>query len=130
MDALVLVLAVVTGAFVVTVALAIVRRRTASERGVRRSDGAQEVRVLVQHGYRPDRVELEAGVPAILRFDRQEEDPCSELLVCELLPSSYRLAPRAETVVRFTPTVPGTFAFTCGLGMYAGRIVVRARPAS
>ena len=101
------------------------RRRPASARAVRRADGTQEARVVVEHGYRPARVELDLGVPAVLRFDRREDDPCSELLVSELLPSSYRLAPHAETVVRFTPTAAGTFAFTCGLGMYTGLLVVR-----
>lgn len=66
-----------------------------------------------------------AGIPAVLRFDRREDDPCSELLVCELLPSVHRLAPHAETAIRFTPFAPGTYAFTCGLGMYLGWMVIR-----
>ncbi len=102
------------------------RHRPARARATRRADGTQEARVVVAHGYRPACIELEAGVPAVLRFDRREDDPCSELLVSELLPSSYRLAPHAETVVRFTPMAAGTFAFTCGLGLYSGLLVVRA----
>lgn len=97
----------------------------ATTRARRRSDGSQEVRVVVHHGYHPDRIELTAGVPATIRFQRREDDPCSEVLVSELFPSEYHLAPNAETVVRFTPASAGTFAFTCGLGMFSGRIVVR-----
>jgi plastocyanin domain-containing protein len=97
-------------------------------RAARRPDGTQEARVVVEHGYRPARIELVVGVPAVLRFERREDDACSELLLSELLPSSYRLAPHAETVVRFTPMARGTYAFTCGLGMYAGVLVVRPAP--
>lgn len=103
------------------------RHRPASARAVPRADGTQEALIIVEHGYRPARIELALGVPAVLRFDRRENDPCSEMLVSELLPSSYRLAPHAETIVRFTPMAPGTFAFTCGLGMYSGLLVVGRR---
>lgn len=95
-------------------------------RAARRPDGTQEARIVVQHGYHPSRIELDVGVPAVLRFERREADACSELLVSELLPSSFHLAPNAETAVRFTPTAPGTYAFTCGLGMYTGVLVIRA----
>lgn len=105
------------------------RHRPTKARAIRRADGTQEARVVVEHRYRPDRIELVAGIPAVLRFDRREDDPCSELLVSELLPSSYRLAPHAETVVRFTPPAPGTYVFTCGLGLYSGWFVVRPEPA-
>lgn len=101
------------------------RRRPSRARAVWRADGTQEARVVVDHGYHPSCIELERGVPAVLRFERAEDDPCSELLVSELLPSSYRLPAREETVVRFTPETVGTFAFTCGLGMYTGLLIVR-----
>lgn len=104
------------------------RHLQASARAARLPDGTQEARILVQHGYHPSRIELEAGVPAVLRFERRETDRCSELLVSELLPSSFHLAPNAETDVRFTPTAPGTYAFTCGLGMYTGVLVIRSAP--
>lgn len=102
------------------------RVRVLSRRATRRVDGTQEATVVVDRGYVPSRIELEAGVPAVLRFERRESDPCSELLVCELLPSEHRLAAYAQTLVRFTPQRPGRYAFTCGMGMYSGELVVRA----
>lgn len=101
------------------------RHRPTRARAQRRADGTQEARIVVDNGYHPARIDLELGVPAVLRFERLEDDPCSELLVSELLSSSFRLAPHGETVVRFTPMAPGTFAFTCGLGMYTGLLVIR-----
>ncbi len=96
-----------------------------SERARRSADGTQEVRVVVEGGYRPSRIELEAGVPAVLRFERREDDPCTELLVSELWPSTHRLRAHAETEIRFTPQRPGRYAFTCGMGVYSGEFVVR-----
>ena len=83
------------------------------------------MRIVVEHGYRPSRVELEAGVPTTLRFDRREDDVCSEMLVSDLWPSTHHLAAHGETEVRFTPERPGRYAFTCGLGMYSGELIVR-----
>lgn len=97
-----------------------------SRRATRRADGTQEATVVVDRGYIPSRIELEAGVPAVLRFDRREDDACTELLVCELLPSEHRLSAHAQTLIRFTPQRPGRYAFTCGMGMYFGELVVRS----
>jgi P-type Cu+ transporter len=98
-----------------------------AERARRSSDGTQEARVVVDRGYRPSRIELDADVPAVLRFDRREDDACTELLVSELWPSAHRLTAHGETLVRFTPQRPGRYAFTCGMGMYSGELIVRER---
>jgi plastocyanin domain-containing protein len=90
----------------------------------RLQDGTQEPRIVVYRGYRPSHIELEAGVPATLRFERREDDPCTELLVSELWPSAHRLVAHGETEVRFTPQRPGRYAFTCGMGMYSGELLV------
>lgn len=96
-----------------------------AQRARRLADGTQEARVVVDRGYTPSRIELDAGVPAVLRFERREDDPCTEMLVSELWPSAHRLLAHAETPVRFTPQRPGRYAFTCGMGMYSGELVVR-----
>lgn len=102
------------------------RARALSRRAIRRSDGVQEASVVVDRGYTPSHIELEAGVPALLRFERREDDPCTEVLVSELWPSAHRLVAHGETEVRFTPQLPGRYAFTCGMGLYSGELVVHA----
>lgn len=103
------------------------RRSRTHTRARRGPTGVQEARIRVERGYLPSHIELEAGVPALLRFDRREDDPCSELLVCDLLPNQHRLIAHQETSIRFTPQRPGRYAFTCGMGMYSGEINVRPR---
>ena len=80
--------------------------------------------MVVDRGYVPSRIDLEAGVPATLRFERREDDPCTEMLVSELWPNAHRLVAHGETAIRFTPQRPGRFAFTCGMGMYSGELVI------
>jgi hypothetical protein len=98
-----------------------------ARRARRLPDGTQEARIVVDRGYTPSRIDLEADVPAVLRFARREDDPCTELLVSELWPSEHRLAAHGETLIRFTPQRPGRYAFTCGMGMYSGELVVHER---
>ncbi len=103
------------------------RLRSGARRARRLADGTQEARVVVDRGYRPSRIDLEAGVPATLRFERREDDPCTELLVSDLWPSAHRLVAHGETEVRFTPELPGRYVFTCGMGMYSGELLVHER---
>lgn len=103
--------------------------RLGARRARRLADGTQEARVVVERGYHPSRIDLEAGIPATLRFERREDDPCTELLVSELWPSAHRLVVRGETEVRFTPQRSGRFVFTCGMGLYSGELFVHERRA-
>jgi Uncharacterized protein conserved in bacteria len=117
------ILALVLAALAVVVA-SLARTRTSTKRARRLDDGTQEARVVVDRGYVPSRIDLEAGVPATLRFERREDDPCTEMLVSELWPNAHRLVAHGETAIRFTPQRPGRFVFTCGLGMYSGELVI------
>ena len=86
--------------------------------------GAQEARVTVKGGYTPTTVRLAKGVPARLVFDRQETSRCSEELLIPAFDVRQVLPTGEETVVEFTPEEAGTFAFTCGMRMLRGEIVV------
>ncbi len=88
--------------------------------------GRQEVRITVEGGYAPDRVVLQAGVPARLTFVRVETNPCSEEVVLPDFGIRRTLPPHQPTMVEFTPTAPGRYPFTCGMGMLRGELVVEA----
>ncbi len=92
------------------------------------SSGYQEATVLVKGGYAPDTIVVRAGKPVRLTFRRQEASPCSEMVVFGDFAKSARL-PEGELVpVELLPNQPGTFEFTCQMGMLRGRLVVE--PAS
>ena len=103
--------------------------RVSAERAYRLPDGTQEMRIVVDRGYTPSRIDLEAGVPTTLRFERRDDDACMEMLVSDLWPTAHRLVAHGETPVRFTPR-PGRYTFTCGMGMYSGELLVHERRAT
>jgi len=93
-------------------------------RAVVTSSGYQEAMVLVKGGYAPDTIVVRAGEPVRLSFRREESSPCSEMVVFADLGKSVRL-PEGELVpVEFLPREPGTYEFTCQMGMLRGRLVV------
>jgi plastocyanin domain-containing protein len=89
-----------------------------------RSGGVQEVRIAVQGGYSPAVVRVHAGEPVRLIFDRQERSSCSEEVVLEQWGIRRFLPPLRETQIEFTPTEPGEYDFTCGMGMLRGKVIV------
>lgn len=86
--------------------------------------GVQEAFIVVKGGYSPDRIQVEAGRPVRLMFNRQESDPCSDKVILDAFGVSADL-PEGETVpVEFTPTTPGEYEFACQMGMLRGTVVV------
>ena len=87
--------------------------------------GTQEVTIRVHGGYDPAVVEVEAGRPVRLTFDRAENNPCSEEVVLGAFGIRRDLPAFAKTTVEFTPAIPGRYEFTCGMGMLHGALVVK-----
>ncbi len=88
--------------------------------------GIQEITVLVSGGFEPSTIKVHAGQPVRLLFDRRETNPCSEEIVIPAFGVKKFLPPNERTAVEFTPTTPGTYDFSCGMGMLHGRVVVEA----
>lgn len=86
--------------------------------------GPQVVRITVRGGYEPARIEVRAGHPVRLLFRREEIEGCSDTVVLPEWGISQRLPAGEETAVEFVPGVPGEYAFTCGMRMMHGTIVV------
>jgi len=87
--------------------------------------GVQEVTITVQGGYDPAEVEVEAGRPVRLVFDRRESNPCSDELVIPDFRIHRRLPPNAQTTIELTPAAAGVHEFRCGMGMLHGKLIVR-----
>lgn len=87
--------------------------------------GYQEAMVLVKGGYTPDVIVVEHGKPVRLNFRREETASCSEMVILQDFGKSAHL-PTGETVpVEVLPEAPGTYEFTCQMGMFRGKLVVR-----
>ena len=83
----------------------------------------REATITVKGGYSPAVVRARAGEPVRLVFDRQETSGCSEEVVFGDFGIRRYLPAHERTVIELTPPAPGTYEFTCGMGMLRGRLV-------
>lgn len=76
-------------------------------------------------GYEPAAVVLEAGVPAELVFTRPASGGCgNEVQIPDFGVGKTALPVGEAITVQFTPEEPGTYAFTCGMNMLRGTLIV------
>ncbi len=88
------------------------------------ADGVQEVTVTVRGGYSPDLIEVQAGMPVRLLFDRQESGDCSSRVMFPDFKINQSLPANTVTAVEFTPTSAGEYGFACAMNMLQGRVRV------
>ena len=89
-----------------------------------RTGGVQEVTIAVKGGYSPATISARSGQPLRLIFDRQETSGCSEEVVIGQFGVRKFLPAFKQTAVEVTPREPGTYEFTCGMGMLRGKLIV------
>jgi plastocyanin domain-containing protein len=89
-------------------------------------DGVQIITVKVEDmGYTPKKIEFKAGMPARIVFDQHGTTSCAWDVKSEGLGIPLTDIPEGkQTAVDFTPGEPGEYAFTCGMGMLHGSVVV------
>ncbi|MGT2832994.1 cupredoxin domain-containing protein [Streptococcus halotolerans] len=85
----------------------------------------QEVRVLVDGGYKPERIVLKKGIPARIIFDRQTESACFDQVVFPDFDIKVDLPIKEDFLVELTPNEKGEFDFACGMDMYHGTLLVK-----
>lgn len=81
------------------------------------------VTVTVNGGYSPAAIRVAVGRPVRLVFDRQETAGCSEEVVFPDFGVRRFLPAFQQTTVEITPERPGSYTFTCGMGMLRGKLV-------
>lgn len=88
-------------------------------------DGKEQVvNMAVEYGgYSPSRFTLRAGVPTKWIVDGSNAGGCLTVLQAPQLGVRKVLA-RGQNVIEFTPQRPGTYTFSCSMGMYSGQITV------
>ncbi len=86
--------------------------------------GTQRVGIEVRGGYSPAVLRVRAGRKVRLEFRREETGGCTEEVVIPAFGVRTFLPAHRTTPVEFTPEKPGSYEFTCGMGMVRGRIIV------
>nr|WP_055427490.1 HAD-IC family P-type ATPase [Bifidobacterium aesculapii] len=86
--------------------------------------GVQRATITVKGGYSPDVVTVQAGVPTILNFDRQETGECTSHVVFGDLGLDAMLLGNTATEVRLPALKAGDYPFACGMNMVHGLLKV------
>jgi RND family efflux transporter MFP subunit len=81
--------------------------------------------VVGEQGYAPDRVRLQAGTPAQITIVRTTDKTCGTEVVVPLLGIRRPLPLNEPVIIEFTPAATGEIAFTCGMSMLHGTMVVQ-----
>ena len=91
------------------------------------SQGMQTAHVVVRGGYEPSLIEVKAGTPIVLDFDRKESGECSSHVVFPELGIDRTLQAFAHTEVRLPALAPGEYPFACGMNMLHGMLRVTGK---
>jgi len=80
---------------------------------------------VTEQGYEPASLTLKAGVPARLLFTRKTDATCGTEVIFPDYHIKKALPLNQPVAVEFTPKAAGEIAFTCGMNMLKGKVVVR-----
>jgi hypothetical protein len=86
------------------------------------SNSIQEVTVNPTE-YNPDNLVLKAGTPSIINF-KTEKIGCTGSVISSELGFNVALKENTNNYVNIQPLKPGTYNYSCGMGMYEGTITV------
>jgi plastocyanin domain-containing protein len=87
----------------------------------------REIEVVVQGGYKPDRIVLAEGEHVQLTFIRKEASGCTREVVFPALGIRKELPVGVPVVIHLPVLKAGEYEFKCGMNMIRGKIVVRPR---
>lgn len=89
-----------------------------------RLSAQQPIDILVKDGvYQPAMIEVPAGQPLTLRFTRHDATACAEKVVFGTLGIGGDLPLGKPQTVNLPALQPGSYDFTCQMGMYRGRLI-------
>ena len=83
------------------------------------------VDIIVRGGYNPSQVVIRKDQPTTLNFIRKDANPCLEEVVLSDFKVKKYLPLNEKVSVVLTPKETGTFPFSCGMGMFHGKIIVK-----
>jgi plastocyanin domain-containing protein len=93
------------------------------EKGVSVDNGSVDITVL--GGYSPEVITVPLGKKTILNFLRKDESSCLEEVVLGDFHIRKTLPLNEKVSVEISPKKTGEFTYSCGMGMFHGKIIVK-----
>lgn len=90
------------------------------------STNKQTIKIMVADGiYTPSVIHTKVDEQLSLEFLRKDPNPCAEKVIFAELNQSADLPVNKTYALSFIPKKTGEFEFTCQMGMYRGKLIVR-----
>ena len=83
------------------------------------------VNILVDGGYKPERISIPYGQTTKLVFERKDSNSCLEEVILSDFKIKKSLPLNEKVTVEITPDKKGEFDFSCGMGMFHGKLIVK-----
>lgn len=81
--------------------------------------------IIVEGGYKPERLSIPYGKTTTLVFNRKDASPCLEEVVLSDFKIKKFLVLNEKTEIKITPDKKGEFDFSCGMNMFHGKLIVK-----
>lgn len=81
--------------------------------------------ILVDGGYKPEVVEIPVNKETKLNFTRKDSNPCLEEVILGDFKIKKNLPLNETVVITLNPKKTGIFRFSCGMGMFHGKLIVK-----
>lgn len=88
------------------------------------TNDVQEATIVVDGGYKPNVISLQAGKPAKITFMRKDPSSCLEEVIMPDFNVNEHLPVNKPFTVTIQPDKKGSFTYTCGMRMFSGTIEV------
>lgn len=82
------------------------------------------VEIVVDGGYKPDKIKVKKGKPVTLKFLRKDASSCLEEVVIPAFNIRQHLVLNSITEVTIEPKESGEYEISCGMNMFHGKILV------
>ena len=88
-------------------------------------EAVDSIGILVKGGYSPETISVKRGKKIKLNFLRKDKSSCLEEVVLSDFKIREFLPLNRETTIEITPQKTGIFNFSCGMGMFHGKLIVK-----
>lgn len=88
-------------------------------------EASGSINILVEGGYKPDRISIPFGQTTKLVFERKDSNSCLEEVVLADFKIKKALPMNEKVIVEITPDKKGEFDFSCAMGMFHGKLIIR-----
>lgn len=84
-----------------------------------------KVEIVVQGGYSPEVISIPKNKKTVVTFIRRDPSSCLEEVVMPDFKIRKSLPLNQPVTLELTPPRAGEFNYTCGMGMFHGKIIVK-----